>query len=185
MSEDNSIPPQEDKLISQAKKRLLGASVILFILLISAPFVLKNRNEAGPTEPIKISMESSPVIADTNVENIKPPETKPETPALPNPQVKKETPPASSEIKTKSEVLPQSSSGLYIQLGIFSDSEKIKPLQQKLTQLNIQTKTELIKINGVDKVRLITDDLHTEALAKETLLKIKNAGITGIIKKTN
>jgi len=70
-------------------------------------------------------------------------------------------------------------------LGIFSDSEKIKPLQQKLTQLNIQTKTELIKINGVDKVRLITDDLHTEALAKETLLKIKNAGIPGIIKKTN
>jgi len=93
MSEDNSTPPQEDKLISQAKKRLLGASVILFILLISAPFVLKNRNEAGPTEPIKISMESSPVIADTNVENIKPPETKPETPALPNPQVKKKHPP--------------------------------------------------------------------------------------------
>jgi hypothetical protein len=70
-------------------------------------------------------------------------------------------------------------------LGIFSDSEKIKPLQQKLTQLNIQTKTELIKINGVDKIRLITDDLQTEALAKQTLLKIKNAGITGIIKKTN
>jgi hypothetical protein len=70
-------------------------------------------------------------------------------------------------------------------LGIFSDSVKIKPLQQKLTQLNIQTKTELIKINGVDKIRLITDDLQTEALAKQTLLKIKNAGITGIIKKTN
>ena len=49
MSEDNSIQPQEDKLISQAKKRLLGACVILFILLISAPFVLKNRNEEGPT----------------------------------------------------------------------------------------------------------------------------------------
>ncbi len=42
MNEDNSIQPQEDKLISQAKKRLLGASIILFILLISAPFVLKN-----------------------------------------------------------------------------------------------------------------------------------------------
>jgi hypothetical protein len=76
MNEDNSIQPQEDKLISQAKKRLLGASVILFILLISAPFVLKNRNDEGPTEPIKISMESTPENVDVNVESIKPPETK-------------------------------------------------------------------------------------------------------------
>jgi len=90
MSEDNSIQPQEDKLISQAKKRLLGASVILFILLISAPFVLKNRNEEGPTEPIKISMESSPEIVDVNVESIKLPETKQEIPESSGSQIKKE-----------------------------------------------------------------------------------------------
>lgn len=172
MSEDNSIQPQEDKLISQAKKRLLGASVILFILLISAPFVLKNRNEEGPTEPIKISMESSPEIVDVNVESIKLPETKQEIPESSGSQIKKE-------------VVTPSSSGIYIQFGIFSDNEKIKALQQKLNQLNIQTKSETIKVNGVDKVRLITDEFKTEALAKETLLKIKNAGIPGIIKKTS
>ena len=172
MSEDNSIQPQEDKLISQAKKRLLGASVILFILLISAPFVLKNRNEEGPTEPIKISMESSPEIVDVNVESIKLPETKQEIPESSGSQIKKE-------------VVTPSSSGIYIQFGIFSDNEKIKALQQKLNQLNIQTKSETIKVNGADKVRLITDEFKTEALAKETLLKIKNAGIPGIIKKTS
>ena len=172
MSEDNSIQPQEDKLISQAKKRLLGASVILFILLISAPFVLKNRNEEGPTEPIKISMESSPEIGDVNVESIKPPETKQEIPESSGSQIKKE-------------VVTPSSSGIYIQFGIFSDNEKIKALQQKLNQLNIQTKSEMIKVNGVDKVRLITDEFKTEAIAKETLLKIKSAGIPGIIKKTS
>jgi hypothetical protein len=172
MSEDNSIQPQEDKLISQAKKRLLGASVILFILLISAPFVLKNRNEEGPTEPIKISMESSPEIIDVNVESIKLPETKQEVPESSGSQIKKEA------------VIPPSSS-MYIQFGIFSDNEKIKALQQKLNQLNIQTKSEAIKVNGADKVRLITDEFKTEALAKETLLKIKNAGIPGIIKKTS
>jgi hypothetical protein len=172
MSEDNSIQPQEDKLISQAKKRLLGASVILFILLISAPFVLKNRNEEGPTEPIKISMESSPEIVDVNVESIKLPEIKQEIPESSGSQIKKE-------------VVTPSSSVIYIQFGIFSDNEKIKALQQKLNQLNIQTKSETIKVNGVDKVRLITDEFKTEALAKETLLKIKNAGIPGIIKKTS
>jgi len=172
MSEDNTIQPQEDKLISQAKKRLLGASVILFILLISAPFVLKNRNEEGPTEPIKISMESSPEIVDVNVESIKLPETKQEIPESSGSQIKKEA------------VIPPSSS-MYIQFGIFSDNEKIKALQQKLNQLNIQTKSEAIKVNGADKVRLITDEFKTEALAKETLLKIKNAGIPGIIKKTS
>ena len=57
--------------------------------------------------------------------------------------------------------------------------------QQKLNQLNIQTKIEAIKINNADKVKLITDEFKTEALAKETLLKIKNAGMTGIIKKIN
>ena len=172
MSEDNSIQPQEDKLISQAKKRLLGASIILFILLISAPFVLKNRNEEGPTEPIKISMESSPEIVDVNVESIKLPETKQEIPES-----------SGSQIKKEAVILP--SSGMYIQFGIFSDNEKIKALQQKLNQLNIQTKSEAIKVNGADKVRLITDEFKTEALAKETLLKIKNAGIPGIIKKTS
>lgn len=172
MSEDNSIQPQEDKLISQAKKRLLGASVILFILLISAPFVLKNRNEEGPTEPIKISMESSPEIVDVNVESIKLPETKQEIPESSGSQIKKEA-------------VILASSGMYIQFGIFSDNEKIKALQQKLNQLNIQTKSEAIKVNGADKVRLITDEFKTEALAKETLLKIKNAGIPGIIKKTS
>jgi hypothetical protein len=172
MSEDNSIQPQEDKLISQAKKRLLGASIILFILLISAPFVLKNRNEEGPTEPIKISMESSPEIVDVNIESIKLPEIKQEIPESSGSQIKKEP------------VTP-SSSGIYIQFGIFSDNEKIKALQQKLNQLNIQAKSETIKVNGADKIRLITDEFKTEALAKETLLKIKNAGISGIIKKTS
>jgi len=56
---------------------------------------------------------------------------------------------------------------------------------KKLNQLNIQTKSETIKVNGADKIRLITDEFKTEALAKEVLIKIKNAGITGIIKKTS
>ena len=185
MSEDNSIQPQEDKLISQAKKRLLGACVLLFILLISAPFVLKNRNEEGPTEPIKISMESSPVIADMNAESIKPADIKPEIPESPGSQNKKELLPSSTDVKAKQETIILPNSGLYIQLGIFSDMEKVKPLQQKLNLINIQTKSEVIKINGVDKVRLITDEFKSEALAKDTLLKIKNAGITGIIKKIN
>jgi hypothetical protein len=159
MNEDNSIHPQEDKLISQAKKRLLGASVILFILLISAPFVLKNRNDEGPSEPIKITESSI------------------------SPIKKEALPPI--DVKTKSEVVTTSNSGIYIQLGIFSDNEKIKSLQQKLNQLNIQTKSETIKVNGADKIRLITDEFKTEALAKEVLIKIKNAGITGIIKKTS
>jgi len=184
MNEDNSIQPQEDKLISQAKKRLLGASVILFILLISAPFVLKNRNDEGPTEPIKISMESTPENVDLNVESIKPPETKQEITESSISPIKKEALPP-SDVKTKSEVVTTSNSGIYIQLGIFSDNEKIKSLQQKLNQLNIQTKSETIKVNGADKIRLITDEFKTEALAKEVLIKIKNAGITGIIKKTS
>ena len=184
MNEDNSIHPQEDKLISQAKKRLLGASVILFILLISAPFVLKNRNDEGPTEPIKISMESTPENVDVNVESIKPPETKQEITESSISPIKKEALPP-SDVKTKSELVTTSNSGIYIQLGIFSDNEKIKSLQQKLNQLNIQTKSETIKVSGADKIRLITDEFKTEALAKEVLIKIKNAGITGIIKKTS
>jgi cell division septation protein DedD len=185
MSDDNSIQPQEDQLISQAKKRLVGACVLLFILLISAPFVLKNRNEEGPTEPIKISMESSPAVNETNVESIKPTEPKPESLELPNPQIKKELPTPSANIKAKSDSILPTNSGIYIQLGIFSDTSKVKSLQQKLNQLSIQTKIETIKINDIDKVRLITDEFKTEALAKDTLIKIKNAGISGMIKKTN
>ena len=52
-----------------------------------------------------------------------------------------------------------------------------------MSQLGIQTKIETIKINGVDKLRLITDEFKTEALARETMLKIKNADVIGIIKK--
>jgi cell division protein FtsN len=184
MSEDNSTQPQEDKLISQAKKRLLGASVILFILLISAPFVLKNRNQEGPTEPIKITMESSPVINESVVDTIKPLETKQEIPEVTSPQAKKDITPSSNEkIKYENEVVALSNSGLYIQLGIFSENKKIQSLQQKMNQLGIQTKIETIKINGVDKLRLITDEFKTEVLARQTMLKMKNAGVIGIIKK--
>ena len=184
MSEDNLIQPQEDKLISQAKKRLLGASVILFILLISAPFVLKNRNQEGPTEPIKITMESSPVINESVVDTIKPLETKQEIPEVTSPQAKKDITPSSNEkIKYENEVVALSNSGLYIQLGIFSENKKIQSLQQKMNQLGIQTKIETIKINGVDKLRLITDEFKTEVLARQTMLKMKNAGVIGIIKK--
>ena len=184
MNEDNSIQPQEDKLISQAKKRLLGASVILFILLISAPFVLKNRNQEGPTEPIKITMESSPVVNESAVDTIKSAEPKQETPEITPPQAKKDiTPSSDTKTKNETEVLAPSNSGLYIQLGIFSENKKIQSLQQKMSQLGIQTKIETIKINGVDKLRLITDEFKTEALARETMLKIKNAGVIGIIKK--
>ena len=184
MSEDNSTQPQEDKLISQAKKRLLGASVILFILLISAPFVLKNRNQEGPTEPIKISMESSPVVNESAVDTIKPSESKQEIPEVTPPQIKKDITP-SSDVKTKNETETAivSNSGLYVQLGIFSENKKIQSLQQKMNQIGIQTKIETIKINGVDKLRLITDELKTEALARATMLKLKNAGVIGIIKK--
>ena len=184
MSDDNSMQPQEDKLISQAKKRLLGASVILFILLISAPFVLKNRNEEGPTEPIKIIMESAPVANENTVDSAKPPEPKEEIPEVTLPQVKKDIAPSSdAKAKNESETLATSNSGLYIQLGIFSENKKIQALQQKMSQLGIQTKIETIKINGVDKLRLITDEFKTEALAREAMLKIKNAGNIGIIKK--
>ena len=117
-------------------------------------------------------MESSPEIVDVNVESIKLPEIKQEIPESSGSQIKKEP-------------VTLSSSGIYIQFGIFSDNEKIKAHQQKLNQLNIQTKSETIKVNGADKIRLITDEFKTEALAKETLLKIKNAGISGIIKKTS
>jgi cell division protein FtsN len=125
------------------------------------------------------------VIADANVESIKLLEPKPETPELPNPQSKKELTPPSTDVKAKSYLIPPTNSGVYIQLGIFSDSEKVKSLQQKLNQLSIQTKIETIKINGVDKIRLITSEFKTEALASQTLIKIKNAGISGMIKKTN
>ena len=47
----------------------------------------------------------------------------------------------------------------------------------------VQTKIETIKINGVDKLRLITDEFKTEVLARQTMLKMKNAGVIGIIKK--
>ena len=184
MNEDNSIQPQEDKLISQAKKRLLGASVILFILLISAPFVLKNRNQEGPTEPIKISMESSPVVNESAVDTIKPPEPNQENLEITPSQAKKDiTPNGDAKTKNETEIVAPSNSGLYIQLGIFSENKKIQSLQQKMSQLGIQTKIETIKINGVDKLRLITDEFKTEALARETMLKIKNAGVIGIIKK--
>ncbi len=184
MSEDNLILPQEEKLISQAKKRLLGAFLILLILLISAPFILKNRNVEGPTESIKISFESSPFVEGINDENIKLPEPNLQNQESITPPAKKDMP-LSSDIKVEPETTIPTNSDIYIQLGIFSDIEKVKSLQQKLNLLNIQTKSEVVNINGVNKVRLITNKFKTDALAKETLVRIRNAGIPGIIKKIN
>ncbi|MSQ80484.1 MAG: hypothetical protein EXR41_02080 [Candidatus Methylopumilus sp.] len=188
MNEDNPIQQQEDKLISQAKKRLVGACVILLILLIAAPLVLKNRNEKDPTEPIKITMESSPVIKENASDNVKPNETNQKSAEASTPLPSAE-PLAKAEPKIKSDekkmLTTQVNNRLHIQIGIFSDNEKIKLLQQKINSLGYQTKTETVKVGAVGKIRLITDEFKTESLAKEALFKFKNAGVPGILKKIN
>jgi DedD protein len=101
---------------------------------------------------------------------------KPAAPAKPVAQVK----PAEATA-AKDATQATASSGASVQIGVFSDSNNVKQLQQKLQGLGYKSYTEKVATTKGDKIRLRAGPFADRAEAESALDKIKGSGMTGMV----
>lgn len=153
-------------LIKRAKRRLVGAIIILIILFSLSIFFVKTKTEAIKSNP-KIS------FLETNQTQI----------AL------RDNFDEDKNFKTflndESEIDNDISnkSGFTVQLGIFSDELNMRKVKDQIHQMGYKTETQPIKINNEDKIRLTTEFFSNEMQARALLQKIKKANLSGFVKE--
>ena len=152
-------------LIKRAKRRLVGAIIILIILFSLSIFFVKTKTEAMKSNP-KISFleTTQQYAASENVIS----KLKVHSP------VKEELTIEHNSSKKK---------GFTVQLGIFSDEINMKRVKDQVNSMGYKTNTQAIKIDDEVKIRLTTEFFSNEKQARLILQEIKKANLSGFIRK--
>ena len=174
MMADFKEPFHESVIIKRAKRRLIGAVSILIILFVLSIFFVKNRDliEADHKE-IKVSfleMGEASFSSKNDLEQIENIDIMPE-------KLKKNQSPIIKEAITAKTKL------FTVQIGIFSDKNKIKKLSGEIRKIGFKTQIKKVKLSGQEKIKLTTQSFSTEKEAKSALIKLKNANFPGLIKR--
>ncbi len=140
----------------------------------------------APIQPVAPATEVSPSEASV----AKPTETKPvETPVPTNQPSPALAAPAKAEpLKTesvKSEIKAAASGNYFVQIGVFSDPEKVKQMQEKLSAKGLKSSDELIDTAKGKKTRLRVGPFEAKKDAESAMDKIKSMGLTGMIVSVN
>ena len=140
----------------------------------------------APIQPVAPATEVSPSEASV----AKPTETKPvETPVTTNQSAPAVAAPAKAEpVKTepvKSETKAAASGNYFVQIGVFSDPEKVKQMQEKLSAKGLKFSDELIDTAKGKKTRLRVGPFEAKKDAESAMDKIKSVGLTGMIVSVN
>jgi DedD protein len=141
-----------------------------------SPPVESRSEPVMPTKPAsaKPAAASAPVKTVPAVPVVKPSEAV--KPAEPKPT---ESKPVVAETAKKDS--SEKVAGFLVQVGVFSDPDNVKQLQQKLTGLGIKSNTEKLDTPKGPKIRLRSQIYSTRPQAEQALDKIKGAGLTGMV----
>ena len=153
-------------LIKRAKRRLVGAIIILIILFSLSIFFVKTKTEAIKSNPKISFLETTQQYAAS--ENLT---TKAESEHSPE---KEELTIEHNSSKKK---------GFTVQLGIFSNEINMKRVKDQVNLMGYKTNTQAIKIDDEVKIRLTTDFFSNEKQARLILQEIKKANLSGFIRK--
>ena len=153
-------------LIKRAKRRLVGAIIILIILFSLSIFFVKTKTEA---------MKSNPKISFL--------ETTQQYAASENVISKFES--TNSSVKEELTIEHNSSKkkGFTVQLGIFSDEINMNKVKDQVNSMGYKTNTQAIKMDDGVKIRLATEFFSNEKQARVILQEIKKANLPGFIRK--
>jgi cell division protein FtsN len=153
-------------LIKRAKRRLVGAIIILIILFSLSIFFVKTKTEAMKSNP-KISFLETTQQYAASKNLISKPERA-------HSLVKEELSIEHNSLKKK---------GFTVQLGIFSDEKNMKRVKDQVNLMGYKTNTQAIKIDDEVKIRLTTEFFSNEKQARLILQEIKKANLSGFIRK--
>jgi len=197
---------QEIQFKKRARRRLVGSIALVLFMIVALPMVLEDRNAQTPKSPVTISIPSQdgealvpkaesvvpapepqvqpdPIQLDSEPEVVAP-EAGPvvEEKTKPEPEVKPAKVEAKPEqVKTpkkeEKKPTPEKVSGNYfIQIGVFSDPEKVKQMQAKLSGAGLKSNVDLIDTAKGQKSRLRAGPYSNKSDAEDKLAKVKSLG---------
>jgi DedD protein len=200
---------QELTLKKRARRRLVGAIALVLLMVIILPQVLQDRAILAQQEPIKITMpelESSPVeLAVNNTELTNAANQQPELEEIGSDEqtaefkeliaepvaVKKaEIKPVKESENKVALITPEASKiptstkapeSFAVQVGVYSDADNVKRLQEQLKLAGFSTYTEKVKTPKGDSLRLKAGNFNSRENAVAALDKIKAIGLSGIV----
>ena len=153
-------------LIKRAKRRLVGAIIILIILFSLSIFFVKTKQEAIKSNP-KISflesMQQYSISKKTLIEDEGKLSLQKENLIIDYNYLKKK--------------------GFTVQLGIFSNEINMKKVKDQINAMGYKTNIQIIKMDNEDKIRLTTEFFSNEKQARVILHEIKKANLSGFIRK--
>lgn len=142
---------------------------------------IEPQNSAALASDDKVSDFKEPVSEPVAVKKI---ENKPvkEINAVITPEAEKKVAvktPEASKAQTQVAIKPQES--FTVQVGVYSDVDNVKRLQEQLKQAGFSTHTEKVKTPKGDSLRLKAGNFNSREDAVAALTKIKAIGLSGIV----
>lgn len=184
----------------RGRHRLIGAIALVLMLVVFVPMILDSEprkfvKDVALTIPAKEGLPALPVpSAEAPVEAPKV-EAKPEEPATPVPAKAVEQTPALAEktpekpaetIAVAEKKAPQKKAastekleGFAIQLGAFSDADKLAALRTKMKAAKVPVFTEDVKSASGKLTRLRAGPYKTRDQAEKALAQVKKQGVDG------
>lgn len=197
---------QEIQFKKRARRRLVGSIALVLFMIVALPMALEDRSAQTPKTPVAISIPSQDGEAFVpKAEPVAPapePQAQPEpVQVAPEPVVTAPEPAPVVEEKPKQEAeakpakveakpepvkapkkeekkpIPEKVSGNYfIQIGVFSDPEKVKQMQAKLSGAGLKSNVDLIDTPKGQKSRLRAGPYSNKSDAEDKLAKVKSLG---------
>ena len=213
MAQDN-LPPQSDQELQfkkRARRRLVGAVALVLLMIIVLPMILQDRTAKAPKQDVVVSIPSldeklgpdqksesesiTPVpiqavapaaeASPTEVTAAKPAETpvtsNPSSPAVATPVKAESSKPEPAKVETKA----ATGGNYFVQIGVFSDPDKVKQMQEKLSEKGLKSSDELIDTAKGKKTRLRVGPFEVKKDAESAMEKIKSLGLSGIVVSVN
>lgn len=203
MAQDN-LPPQSDQELQfkkRARRRLVGAVALVLLMIILLPMILQDRTAKAPKQDVVVSIPSLDQRLES--EPVEPAPIQPVAPAaeVSPPEVAAEIKPVETPVTTnqpspsvavapkaepaKAETKAAASGNYFVQIGVFSDPEKVKQMQEKLSAKGLKSLDELIDTAKGKKTRLRVGPFEAKKDAESAMEKIKSLGLTGMIVGAN
>lgn|SRR5690554_156982 len=204
-----SIDEQEIQFRKRARRRLVGAIALVLLMVTVLPMVLDDRSGTMPQQEIEISIPSQDdnfesdidsldseseteqeISTQSTVSSIDPVDIQ-ESPV----QTMESTSPGASTSQQVSEPKPEtpvktarqndkqtpSSPTYMLQIGVFSDAANVRQLESRLNSQGLKSSTEKILTPQGEKIRLRVGPYASRDLAEEAMVKVKAAGLSGMI----
>jgi DedD protein len=186
-----TISDEEVQLKRRARRRLIGAIVLVTAMVVLLPMVLDTEPKPSGEEvavriPSPGSDTFSPKLPDSPApqpeSKAPPPQAKPEQPA-PVPPPKPAPPKKAAKVEpAPTQAAPKPASTQYvIQVIALADADKAKQLREKIAAAGVKSYTEVVKTVKGDVTRVRAGPFEDRKAAEKAQKQLKAIGLSGNI----